>query len=96
MENYVSEKDIQFAKQFEDFVNGGMDSADEVGKQMANAHRYLQQEMFKVCIAYIKQLAYNGRDGRYDPRNEWSAKTANEIYKGLVEKDIIYDPEFGE
>lgn len=55
----ISENDKEFAKTFERFVNGRMASANKTGKALATMHRYLQQEAFKVCLAYIRQLALN-------------------------------------
>lgn len=40
-QDYVSEKDTAFAREFERFVNGRMYSAEATGKEMATAHRYL-------------------------------------------------------
>lgn len=71
-QDYVSEKDTAFAREFEKFVNGRMYSAEATGREMANAHRYLQQEMFKVCLASVGQLAKNYQHGYYDERNEWA------------------------
>lgn len=82
--------DELFARQFGDFVNGKMCSPKEVAKKMATDHRYLQQEMFKVCLEYIKILAENGAKGWCDPRNEWACKTSESIIKLLDENDIIY------
>ena len=72
-------KDELFARQFGDFVNGKMSSAKDVAKKMSCDHRYLQNEMFHVCLEYIKILADNASKGWYDPRNEYAAKTSKEI-----------------
>ena len=87
----TSERDKAFALEFTNFVNGGMSSADQTGREMTRAHRYLQQQMFKV---FMRQLAYNYQKGRYDQRNEWASKLASEAYGHLVESELIYDPEF--
>ena len=71
-----------------------MSSADQTGREMTRAHRYLQQQMFKVFIGFMRQLAYNYLKGRYDQRNEWASKLASEAYGHLVESGFIYDPEF--
>lgn len=86
-----------FVRQFSDYVNGKMQSEkvynreagkdERIGgekacaKKMAVEHRYLQQEMFKVCLEYIKVLAKNYENGIYDGRNEWSCQ----ISKGFVD-----------
>ena len=51
---------------------------------MANEHRYLQNEMFKVCLAYIKQLAKAYENNSYDLRNEWACMTSFRI-QGFIE-----------
>lgn len=77
---YISEKDIEFAKTtLSDFVNGGMSSPKTVAAQMSLDHRYLQSEMFKICLEYIKILAMNYQNGRFDGRNEWTCSLANDI-----------------
>lgn len=83
-------KDELFARQFGDFVNGTMCSAKDVAKKMATEHRYLQNEMFKVCLAYIKVLAENAKNGWYDPRNEYACKTSKAIIDSLDEKGVWY------
>ena len=90
----TSERDKAFALEFANFVNGGMSSADQTGREMTRAHRYLQQQMFKVFIGFMRQLAYNYQKGRYDQRNEWASKLASEAYGHLVECELIYDPVF--
>ena len=70
----ISERDKAFAKEFADFVNGSMCSPDQTGRELTKAHRYLQQQMFKVFLGFMKQLAYNYQQGRYDDRNEWASR----------------------
>lgn len=90
----TSERDKEFAKQFANFTNGVMVSANQTGIEMTRAHRYLQQQMFKVFLGFMRQLAYNYQKGCYDQRNEWASKLASEAYGHLVECELIYDPEF--
>ncbi|GCB33600.1 hypothetical protein KGMB02408_05450 [Bacteroides faecalis] len=90
----VSEQDKAFAQEFANFVNGRMCSADITGKELTRAHRYLQQEMFKVFIGFMRQLAINYQNGIYDVRNEWASQLASEAYRHLRERELIYDPEF--
>ena len=70
-----TEEDV-FVRFFSDFVNGKCHDKHKVAQGMAREHRYLQQEMFKVCMEYIKILAENVNKDYYDPRNEWSCKTS--------------------
>lgn len=90
----IAKGDLEFAKHFENFVNGYMASADKTGKAMANAHRYLQSQMFNVCLAYMRQLAQNYRKGYYDPRNERAARLSAVAYEALIEAHEIYDPKY--
>lgn len=55
----ISEQDKAFAQEFANFVNGRMCSAERTGREQTKAHRYLQQQMFKVRIGFIRQLAIN-------------------------------------
>lgn len=62
MSNFVSQIskcDADFVKSFVNFVNGKMSSKNNTGKELAKAHRYLQQEMFEVFFCFMKELAYN-------------------------------------
>lgn len=53
----ISENDKQFADEFSRFVNGKMSSAKKTGIELANDHRFLEQEKFKVAMFFIEQLA---------------------------------------
>lgn len=55
---------------------------------------YLQQQMFKVCIGFIRQLALNYQKGCYDERNKWASHLAAMAYDRLTEDNLIYDPEY--
>ena len=81
----ISERDKAFAQEFANFVNGSMCSPDQTGRQ---------QQMFKVFLGFMKQLAYNYQQGRYDDRNEWASRLSSEAYQRLIECDLIFDPEF--
>lgn len=90
----ISEQDKAFAQEFVNFVNGRMCSADNTGRELTRAHRYLQQQMFKVFVGFMRQLAYNYQKGTYDDRNEWASRLASEAYTRLIESDLIYDLNF--
>ena len=83
-------EDDVFVRFFSDFVNGEMISVKKVADGMANEHRYLQSEMFKVCLEYIKRLAESANDGRFDGRNEWACQTSRMIVDALKEKEIFF------
>lgn len=55
----LTEKDKAFVEEFENFVNGRMSNPVKTGMAMTTMHRYLQQQVFKVCFGFIKGLAYN-------------------------------------
>lgn len=90
----IAEGDKAFVTEFENFVNGKVSSTEKTGMAMATMHRYLQQQAFKVCLGYIKALAYNYRNGRYDDRNEWASRLAAEAYSHLIEAELIFDLDF--
>ena len=46
-------------------------------------HPHLQQEMFKFCIAYIKELAKNYDEGKFDGRNEWACAMSKDIVDAI-------------
>ena len=72
-----------FARQFSNFMNGKCYDMKKTAKLLANDHRYLVQEMFKLNLAFIKKLAENYQNGIYDGRNEWACQTANFINEKL-------------
>lgn len=58
-ETAISRQNMEFAKEFENFVNGRMRSADGTGMELTRVPHYLQQQMFKVFIGFMHQLAHN-------------------------------------
>ncbi len=92
----IAEGDKAFVMEFENFVNGKVSSTEKTGMAMTTMHRYLQQQAFKVMLSYMKALAHNYRKGRYDERNEWASRIADEAYGHLVDCDLIYDAEYAE
>jgi hypothetical protein len=83
-------KEELFARNFGDFVNGRCGDKKRVAASMCREHRYLQNEMFKVCLEYIKALAENCEKGYYDPRNEYAAKTSKVIIDHFKEINHPY------
>lgn len=82
--------DEVFVRFFSNFVNGSMRSPKNVAEQMSVEHRYLQSQMFMVCMAYITKLAENCERGYYDGRNEYACQTAKIIIDHLKEIDHPY------
>lgn len=72
-------RDELFARNFSDYVNKCPNDFKKAASAMGKEHRYLQSEMFKMCIEYIKVLAEHYNNGCYDPRNEWACGTAYSI-----------------
>ena len=86
----ISENEKQFADEFSRFVNGKMSSAKKTGIELANDHRFLVQEKFKVALFLIEQLSTNDHKGYYDPRDELACTVADETIKHLSEKELYY------
>jgi len=84
------DEDDVFARFFSNFVNGRLKSRKHVAEKLSNEHRYLQQEMFRVCLSYIEKLADNYEKGWYDPRNKYACKTSSAIIESLKEKQIPF------
>ena len=84
----IDEKDKEFAKAFSEFVNGRMCSAKKTGMELANDHRYLVNEKFKVVLAFMEKLAVDYRNGHYDLRDEWACKLASAAIESLEEKGL--------
>jgi hypothetical protein len=82
--------DDVFVRFFSSFVNGRLNSKKHVAEMMCREHRYLQNEMFKVCLEYIKLLAENCENGRFDPRNEYAAQASKKIIDYFKEIDYPY------
>lgn len=83
-------EDNVFVRQFSDFVNGKCISKQDTAKLMANDHRYLQNEMFKICLEYIKILADNFDKKQFDPRNQYACTAAKHMIDGLKNADYPY------
>lgn len=92
----ISKEDEAFINEVERFVNGRMTNPQKIGKGLSTMHRYLQQQAFKIVVAYMRQLALNFYAGRFDDRNEWAAKAAATAYDSLVENEIVWDTEYTE
>jgi len=84
------DNDDVFARFFGNFVNGKCRSMKKVAERMCREHRYLQNEMFKVCLEYIEKLAENCENGYYDPRNKYAAETSKKIIDYFKEIDYPY------
>jgi len=82
--------DDVFVRFFSSFVNGRLNSKKHVAEVMCREHRYLQNEMFKVCLEYIKLLAENCEKGWFDPRNQYAAETSKKIIDYFKEIDYPY------
>ena len=80
-------KDELFARQFSDYVNRCPNDFKVAANAMGREHRYLQNEMFKVCIEYFKVLEQAYLNDRYDDRNSWAVRTANKALSLLRADD---------
>jgi hypothetical protein len=75
--------DNVFVRQFSSFVNGKCSNKENVAELMSREHRYLQSEMFFVCLAYIRKLAENMKKGNFDLRNAYACQTAKQMIEAL-------------
>ena len=89
----LNEAEIKFVKEFSDFVNGRISSPKRVGDELANDHRYLVQEKFKVALGFLETLAMNWHKGYYDARNEWACALSAEMIDKLIAEDLYVPSE---
>ena len=82
-------------RQISDIVNSTLFYPMEVGVQLANEHRYLVNEMFKMFLHFSGKLAMDYEKGFYDGRNEFACKCSKIIVDSLKESDM-YDTKFWE
>ena len=75
--------DNVFVRQFSSFVNGRCGNKENVAELMCREHRYLQSEMFFVCLAYIRKLVENMEKGNFDLRNMYACQTAKQMIEAL-------------
>ena len=83
-------RDELFAHNFSDYVNRCPNNFKKAAKQMCKEHRYLQNEMFKVFMEYVKILAENCENGYYDPRNKYACETSKKIIDYFKEINYPY------
>ena len=76
---YGETNDNVFVRSFSRFVNGRCGNKEKVAELMCNEHRYLQNQMFFVCLAYIRKLAENMEKGNFDLRNMYACQTAKQM-----------------
>ena len=80
---YGETNDNVFVRSFSRFVNGRCGNKEKVAELMCNEHRYLQTQMFYVCLAYIRKLAENMKKGNFDLRNQYACQTAKQMIEAL-------------
>lgn len=85
--------DRQFVEEFSKYVNGKMTSPRQMGKALADDHRYLVNEKARLMFFFMEQLAENWHRGRYDRRNEWACRLAAEAIDHLAENGLYRLPE---
>ena len=87
---YGEDNNDVFARQFSDYVNRCPNDFEKAAKKMSCEHRYLQNEMFKVFLKYIKILAKKYENGRYDDRNKYACEISKKIIDFFNEIDYPY------
>ena len=80
---YGETNDNVFVRSFSRFVNGRCGNKEKVAELMCNEHRYLQTQMFYVCLAYIRKLAENMEKGNFDLRNMYAGQTEKQMIEAL-------------
>ncbi len=80
-------KDELFARQFSEYVNRCPNDFKKAAEKMGRDHRYLQNEMFKVCLEYFKVLEQAYLNDCYDERNKWAVRTASKALSLLRAED---------
>lgn len=80
---YGETNDNVFVRSFSRYVNGRCGNKEKVAELMCNEHRYLQTQMFYVCLAYIRKLAENMEKGNFDLRNMYACQTAKQMIEAL-------------
>ena len=85
----LTENDRHFVEDFSEYVNGKMASPRNVGKALADDHRYLVNEKAKLMFFFMEQLAENWHRGKYDQRNEWACRLAAEAIDHLAENGLF-------
>ena len=80
---YGETNDNVFVRSFSRFVNGRCGNKEKVAELMCNEHRYLQTQMFYVCLAFIRKLAENMEKGNFDLRNMYACQTAKQLIEAL-------------
>lgn len=83
----LTENEKTFVKQFSDFVNGKMCSAERVGRELAKDHRYLVNQKAKIIMYFLMQLAKDYEEGHYDERNKWACRFAYYFIKTNSENE---------
>lgn len=76
------------ASKISNLVNSTTFNPVEVGVELNTEHRYLQEQIFRMSLHFIGQMALNYEKGLFDARNENACKMAHEIIEGLKEKDL--------
>ena len=88
------EKDKK-TQEISDIVNSTLFNPIEVGVQLANEHRYLVNEMFKMFLHFSGKLAMDYEKGFYDGRNEFACKCSKIIVDALKDSEL-YNIKFWE
>ena len=79
-------------QKLEQMMNGSPNKVKEMGQAIPyHFHNTLEQQFWRMCIAYIKEIAESDRIFS-DPRNEASHRLCKKIYKLMKENgdDLKY------
>ncbi len=70
-----------------DEVNAFGLNEKDVAKEIANAHRTLQQNAMRLIMTILRALAENYDKGFYDARNEATVKMARKMVEAVEGED---------
>ena len=75
MEDF-KQRDKDFAKALNEYVNCFGFDGKTVAQECKNHHRYLQNEEFTLILEILKAFAEEYDENRYDDRNEYACKAS--------------------
>lgn len=79
-------KGKEVAEVLSDFVNSAFQNErKQFVETIVRDHRALQEEVFKLFLETCEAWSEMYKEGRYDPRNEFTVKTAYKIVEMLKE-----------
>jgi hypothetical protein len=85
----MEERGLTFPKDQDEAVDRAL---VEVGAQVAQIHRTLQQNFMRVVLVFIEVQAAMYEAGIYDLRNENTGRLCKSIWDSLKDREDLYLP----